>query len=197
MSPTATTGMTFEKSADSLERLILVARHIFTQALEFVDLLESDEKLTGDSKYLPGSTIGKHLRHARDHYTLLLDALESPSPRVVNYDVRLRNTPMESSKAAAKEALRNTLGRLEKLVPNPALVDERLTLYAVTPHPQVFETTFGRELWFCELHAIHHWSMIRVIAGELNVKMRDESFGFAPSTLVFKGSDAALGQSKY
>lgn len=58
MSPTATTGMMFEKSADSLERLILVARHIFAQALEFVELLESDEKLTGDSKYLPGSTIG-------------------------------------------------------------------------------------------------------------------------------------------
>ena len=58
MSATATTAMTFEKSADSLERLILVARHIFTQALEFVDLLESDEQLTGDSKYLPGSTIG-------------------------------------------------------------------------------------------------------------------------------------------
>jgi len=58
MSPTTTIGMTFEKSADSLEQLILVARHIFTQALEFVDLLESDEQLTGDSKYLPGSTIG-------------------------------------------------------------------------------------------------------------------------------------------
>ena len=59
MSPTATTGMTFGKSADSLEKLVLVARQIFTQALEFVDLLESDEKLTGDSKYLPGSTIGR------------------------------------------------------------------------------------------------------------------------------------------
>lgn len=89
---------------------------------------------------------GKHLRHARDHYTLLLDALESPPPRVVNYDVRLRNTPMESSKVAAKEAIKDTLGRLEKLVHNPALVDERLTLHAVTPHPQVFETTFGREV---------------------------------------------------
>jgi len=189
--------MTFEKSADSLDRLILVARHIFTQAIEFVDLLQSDDLMTGDSKYLPGSTIGKHLRHARDHYTLLLDALESAPPRVVNYDVRLRNTPMESSKAAAKEALTDTLGRLEKLVPNGALVDARLTLNAVTPHPQVFETTFGRELWFCELHAIHHWSMIRVIAGELNVKITDESFGFAPSTLVFKGSDAVLAQSKY
>lgn len=58
MSRTATTGMTFEKTADSLEQLIFVASHIFTQAIEFVDLLESDEQLTGDSKYLPGSTIG-------------------------------------------------------------------------------------------------------------------------------------------
>lgn len=53
---------------------------------------------------------------------------------------------MESSKMAAKEALKDTLGRLEKLVPNETLVDERLTLNAVTPHPQVFETTFGREV---------------------------------------------------
>lgn len=53
---------------------------------------------------------------------------------------------MESSRVAAKEALEDTLGRLEKLVPNQALVDERLTLNAVTPHPQVFETTFGREV---------------------------------------------------
>ena len=53
---------------------------------------------------------------------------------------------MESSRAAAKEALKDTLGRLEKLVPNEALVDEKLTLNAVTPHPQVFETTFGREV---------------------------------------------------
>lgn len=53
---------------------------------------------------------------------------------------------MESSRVAAKEALEDTLERLEKLIPNQALVDERLTLNAVTPHPQVFETTFGREV---------------------------------------------------
>ena len=40
----------------------------------------------------------------------------------------------------------DTVGRLEKLVPNEALVNVRLTLNAVTPHPQVFETTFGREV---------------------------------------------------
>lgn len=53
---------------------------------------------------------------------------------------------MERSRTAAKEALEDTLGRLEKLVPNKTLVDERLTLNAMTPHPQVFETTFGREV---------------------------------------------------
>lgn len=53
---------------------------------------------------------------------------------------------MESSRAAAKQALKDTLKRLEKLLPNQGLVDERLTLNAVTPHPQVFETTFGREV---------------------------------------------------
>lgn len=53
---------------------------------------------------------------------------------------------MESSRAAAKQALKDTLRRLEKLGPNQALVDEKLTLNAVTPHPQVFETTFGREV---------------------------------------------------
>ena len=64
---------------------------------------------------------------------------------------------MESSRAAAKEALKETLGRLEKLVPNETLVDERLSLNAVTPHPQVFETTFGREVsasgWLISNHA--------------------------------------------
>ena len=59
---------------------------------------------------------------------------------------------MESSRAAAKEALKDTLERLEKLVPNETLVDERLTLNAVTPHPQVFETTFGREVSFGGRH---------------------------------------------
>lgn len=170
---------------------------------------------------------------------------------------------MESSRAAAKEALNDTLGRLEKLLSNPGLVDERLTLNAVTPHPQVFETTFGREVsalistpdvipsrthtpvnlavvlrvarrpplvygeligsglkreFFClTLRSFRYlrsaslrvnWYNLssfsntnrELIWSDLdsqNIKMTDESFGFAPSTLVSKGSDAALGQSKY
>lgn len=170
---------------------------------------------------------------------------------------------MESSRAAAKDALNDTLGRLEKLLSNPGLVDERLILNAVTPHPQVFETTFGREVsalistpdvipsrthtpvhlavvlriarrsplvygeliasgpkhgsfrltsrsfrysrsaslrvnWYCRSSFLStNHELTRSDLDSQNVKMTDESFGFAPSTLVSKGSDAALGQSKY
>lgn len=42
------------------------------------------------------------------------------------------------------------------------------------------------QLWFVALHAIHHFSLLRVIAtGELGLKVPD-NFGVAPSTLAFR-----------
>lgn len=96
----------------------------------------------------------------------------------------MRNTPMETSLASAHEALSSTISQLEHLssiceadsehgkgyIPvNDRRVDldEPMTLNAVTPDMQALQTSFGRELWFSGLHAVHHWSMIRVIAGEL------------------------------
>lgn len=50
-------------------------------------------------------------------------------------------------------------------------------------HPTVsFLTTFGRELWFCSLHAVHHFAMIKVICGEFGMPLT-EGFGLAPSTV--------------
>ncbi len=127
--------------------------------------------------------IGKHLRHARDHFMLLLDAMAvSSPPYIVNYDVRIRGQPMETSIKAAHEALTECVERLRREVPKLS-VDEPLTLNAVTPYPQTFQSTFGREvgelvlcqlskklkflcvfqLWFAGLHAEHHWSMVRNI----------------------------------
>ncbi|RDX56150.1 hypothetical protein K466DRAFT_661316 [Polyporus arcularius HHB13444] len=171
----------------ALARLLEVSTAILRQGVDLVENgLTSDDQLTTHSNYIPGSTIGKHLRHARDHFALLLDVVSSPAPHVLSYDKRLRNTPMEVSRDAAKEALNVCIAQLHRVVPR-AKMGEPITLHAVTPFPQVMETTFGRELWFAGLHAIHHWSMVRVIAGELGVTM-EESFGFAPSTLVHKAS---------
>ncbi|KAG1773070.1 hypothetical protein EDD22DRAFT_858864 [Suillus occidentalis] len=182
-------------SLPPLIQLQFVSTTVLQQALDLVEnILTSDDQLTAQSKFLPGSTIGKHLRHARDHFILLIECVSGPAPHIFSYDTRSRNTPMENNLSEAKEALKQTISRVEEVVPT-ANLDLPLTLNAVTPFMQTFETTFGRELWFAGLHAVHHWSMVRVIAGELDIKL-DDDFGFAPSTLIYKGSEALLGKAK-
>ncbi|KAG1755027.1 uncharacterized protein EDB91DRAFT_1096906 [Suillus paluster] len=150
-------------SLSPLTQLQFVSTTVLQQALDLVEnILTSDEQLTVQSKFLPGSTIA--------------------------------NTPMENNLSDAREAFKQAISRIEEVVPAKSL-DLPLTLNAVTPFMQTFETTFGRELWFAGLHAVHHWSMVRVIAGELDIKLNDD-FGFAPSTLVYKGSEALLGKAK-
>ncbi|KIK71313.1 hypothetical protein GYMLUDRAFT_211427 [Collybiopsis luxurians FD-317 M1] len=181
---------------DNANNLLFVAQTVLKQAVDLLDHdLEHDEQLTVQSKFLPGSTIGKHLRHARDHFELLLTCITSPPPYVLNYDVRSRNTPMETNRAAARTALMETMQRLKDIVPT-CNWNEPITLNAVTPFSQTFQTSFARELWFAGLHCVHHWSMVRVIAGEMNIKLADECFGFAPSTLVASGREHSLGKAK-
>lgn len=67
----------------------------------------------------------------------------SKPPRV-NYDVRARNTPMETSRAAATQALSETAERLRKLKIDD--IDEEMILDAITPYPQTFKTSIGREV---------------------------------------------------
>ncbi len=147
----------------ALARLLEVSTAILRQGVDLVENgLTSDDQLTTHSNYIPGSTIGmfcqlllmyiyqhlhsgKHLRHARDHFALLLDVVSSPAPHVLSYDKRLRNTPMEVSRDAAKEALNVCIAQLHRVVPM-AKMGEPITLHAVTPFPQVMETTFGREV---------------------------------------------------
>jgi len=181
--------------AMELEHLLDVGNRVLDQALVLLDdSLSSDNQLTVSSKFLPGSTIGKHLRHARDHFQLLLDCIETPPPHVLSYDKRSRNTPMESTRRQAREAIEATKQKFAVLVPK-ARLNAPLTLHAITPYEQTFQSTVGRELWFAGLHAVHHWSMIRVIAGEQGLQL-EPSFGYAPSTLVHKGSSGPLATAK-
>ncbi|RDB29024.1 hypothetical protein Hypma_015240 [Hypsizygus marmoreus] len=188
-------GCSDSEATTPLTQLLYVSKTILQQGVDVVDnYLTSDEQLTVDSKFLPGSTIGKHLRHARDHFVLLMESLSTSPPYILSYDTRRRNTPMETSRSAAREALIDAIKQLEAVVPT-AQMDTPITLHAVTPYLQEFTTTFGRELWFAGLHCVHHWSMVRVIAGELNIQLTDD-FGFAPSTLVYQGREAPLGKAK-
>jgi hypothetical protein len=52
---------------------------------------------------------------------------------------------MENNLSEAREALKQAISRVEEVVPT-ANLDLPLTLNAVTPFMQTFETTFGREV---------------------------------------------------
>ncbi|KAF9036489.1 hypothetical protein BDZ89DRAFT_1100647 [Hymenopellis radicata] len=184
-----------EHIPENVLQLLSVCKILLLQGVDVVDnALTSDEQLTTSSKFLPGSTIGKHIRHARDHFELLLAAITSPPPYILCYDTRSRNTPMESSRSAAKNAILETISLMEEKAPTVDF-NHPLTLNAITPHMQRFESTFGRELWFAALHCIHHWSVVRVITGEMGVTL-SEDFGYAPSTLLYQGRVAPLGMAK-
>ncbi|QRV86184.1 hypothetical protein RhiJN_14202 [Ceratobasidium sp. AG-Ba] len=194
-------GSSSQSQDDSLmvEQLTDVARSILNQAVDLLqNTLTDDTQLTYQSKYIPGSTIGKHLRHARDHYVLLAKSVASSDPSTpktaanLSYDVRIRDTPMETSIAAGLRAFEEIIETLDNIKDVPG--NKPIILTADTgPYQQVTGTTFGRELWFCSLHAIHHWSMVRVIAGELGCTL-SSNFGVAPSTINHReaGSKAKI-----
>ncbi|PPQ90417.1 hypothetical protein CVT25_014935 [Psilocybe cyanescens] len=168
----STSQLTENAVHDVVKQQIAVGKTILLQAVDLVDNhLTSDEQLTVHSKHLPGSTIGKHLRHARDHFVLLIECMQTPSPRVLSYDTRIRNTPMETSLEGARTAILDAVKQLEEVVPT-ANFDEEISLHAITPYMHSFKTSIGRE--------------VRVIAGELGIQLA-EDFGFAPSTLVYQG----------
>jgi hypothetical protein len=52
---------------------------------------------------------------------------------------------MESSLTTASDALKETITRLELIVPSVS-IDTPVTLNAVTPYHQTVETSFGREV---------------------------------------------------
>lgn len=52
---------------------------------------------------------------------------------------------METSLSDARQALKEIIAKLEEVVPK-AKMEEPITLHAITPHMQVLETSFGREV---------------------------------------------------
>lgn len=106
--PSSSNGNRMARSTSSSEsaagyqqylKLRTVAIGLLDQAIHLLQhVVDSDARLTTVSELVPGSTIGKHLRHLHDHFRILFEsALSTEKNSVLNYDSRERNVPMESS----------------------------------------------------------------------------------------------------
>jgi len=203
------TTVEVEEGHESIAAAVYVATAILQQAVDFLHNSITDEaQLVYQSKLLPGSTIGKHLRHARDHFNLLAQCISQGPPYVLSYDIRTRDTPMERSLEAAVSCLQTSIDDLNSIFSSEireGSLDHgqqsgvrlesttSITLHAVTPFNQVLQTSIGRELWFVALHAIHHYALVRVLAGELGLTV-DDTFGVAPSTLKYRSGELPMSE---
>jgi hypothetical protein len=154
MSPTETQRNTHQDDTKNpettpLNQLIWTSTVIVQQALTLLnENITSSDQLTFQSQLLPGSTIGKQLRHAHAHFLLLLEAI-TPNPTqewVVNYDVRQRNTPMESNAQSAKEAMHSLIDKLNGLKEFHLRSEDSIVVNAVTPDRQILQSSLGREV---------------------------------------------------
>jgi uncharacterized damage-inducible protein DinB len=156
------------------------ARAMLDQCEAFIRAIDGPF-YAADSSVLKGGSIGKHVRHVLDHYRAIFAAISGNS--VVDYDRRERNVPMETSPAAALDAIGRLRSELDRLgsaaMGSPIRI--RVMLGGDGSQAELI-SSIGRELAFATHHAVHHHAMLGAIASEFGVQTGPE-FGKAPSTI--------------
>ena len=153
---------------------------IVDQATQFLTNLSQSQYTRVMSPHF-SSHIGQHMRHALDHYVALEKALKTG---IVDYDVRQRDSDIETDRGIALA----TWHRLRQVLTDlfESGVDTKVTVKTEISSQQQLsvdvDSTLARELIFVASHAIHHFSLMGVIASLQGLEVPD-LFGIAPATV--------------
>jgi uncharacterized damage-inducible protein DinB len=147
-----------------------------------------------DEKYrrrLPtafNSAVGGHYRHCLDHFQSLFAGLDRDE---INYDHRTRDKRIETDRAFALEETRR-LSLACQSIPPPFLecpIWVRSQVNYEHRNSPAIASTIGREVMYAVAHSIHHYALIAVMCGLLEVPVPN-GFGIAPSTLHYHDTQA-------
>lgn len=174
---TATTNPTTAPDV-GIEHVPAMACAVLTQCVEALSAFTPDQ-YTAPAPGGGGGTIGKHVRHALDHFSALLEQPEE----AIDYDHRERGVPVENHADTACIEIGRLSGMIRALheVDLYREVSVRVMLDGNGTTTRL-PSTLGRELFFAVHHAIHHHAMIGALAHGMGVAV-PEGFGKAPSTL--------------
>ncbi|KAK9703694.1 hypothetical protein K7432_010595 [Basidiobolus ranarum] len=169
--------------------LCFIAAEVLEQSKTLLNSLPNENSFVKESTYVPKSNIAKHTRHLVDHYRLLFVNLpdnsnihKGHSSWGVDYDSRDRNVPMETDKNVAIQEIEKLQFKiLSTCIPLSTPVVVRAVIDSGSEEESEFQSNYGRELWFCIHHAIHHHALIKAICIEHGIDIPN-SFGVAPST---------------
>lgn len=171
----------------SVKRVCWAADAILEQFVAYIDRVDDDQFVI-ESKAVPGGTIGKHIRHALDHFRC---AITTCCTQAIDYDHRCRGGNVEKCRDEAKAEigmLRSLMGELsEEKLNEPMTASVMICSDGQTCDLQ---TTRAREIFFAMHHAIHHNAILKAIGIELGFEC-PEGFGTAPSTINFEQAEAS------
>lgn len=165
-----------------MQKVIDSSLEVFDQLISFIDSIDDDIYQT-HSRPLFDSNIGQHLRHILDIYQALI---RNKQDTIIDYDIRLRGIPLESNRRDAIITLNTIRQWLTQLTPDDMNRSVSIsTEVAISEqHSAIFQTSFGRELFFASNHTIHHLALMVTLAKVLGWRGINE-YGVAPATATY------------
>lgn len=138
------------------------------------------------SQLLNEASIGKHIRHILEYYICLMN-----QGVIINYDLRPRNTLIETNPLVAIKSIHEIIVYLRSAA-------ESLQVFIYANDRQLPIRSFlAREILYCYEHSIHHQAMIKIALIEFNLgHFIEEDLGVAPSTLAYRSSNNSIATEK-
>lgn len=119
--------------------------------------------------------MGQHVRHVIELFQALDGGYETG---LLDYDNRKRNVVIQTETDFALRCLETIREGLDRGNKTLALK----TLNAAHP----IETNYERELLYNLEHCVHHQALLKVAFWELGIRITDETYGVAASTLIYQ-----------
>jgi len=146
---------------------------------ELIRLLQqlSDEEYKNPCVQLSNSSIGEHARHSIELFQCLESQYESG---IINYDLRQRNSKIQTSTDFAIEQIISIQKKLNK-------ENKNVVLQQIIDGNEIrTESNYYRELLYNFEHCIHHQALIKVAVLQFENITIDDKFGVARSTIEYR-----------
>ncbi|MEM6719114.1 MAG: hypothetical protein AAF611_07365 [Bacteroidota bacterium] len=124
------------------------------------------------------SSVGSHIRHVLDFYNCIFKGL---ADKHVNLTSRERDQRIETDCDCAMKAIETIAERLKEL--SSVDLNMMITVEDDLGNGNVeLQYTLGSLLAQANGHTIHHYAIIAYILDRLDVEVKDENFGYNPTT---------------
>lgn len=144
---------------------------------QFLLVTLSNEQLGNLSVSPYYSSIGSHIRHILDFYACVFNETENQ----IDLTSRKRELEVEKCCDTAICYLDNIIDKLNNL--NEVAIDREVyVIDDLGMGKMKIKYTFSSLLAQANSHTIHHYAIINYILDRLNIEMKDESFGYNPTT---------------